>query len=130
MKKRAKIMIEIDLDPVEGWGHEADDHVRAIQQYLERTIPHYNPTVSLIDNGAAKDTLCIAGLHPYITKNRLAVVKCLRAASFMSVSEALDLVKKAEGQEVNLNIAGLNPGTDLDQMVEELTAAGYHAFTR
>ena len=45
-RKRARIVVEVDLDPVPGWGNTADDYRALIQRQLSDTIPHYNPVVS------------------------------------------------------------------------------------
>jgi len=46
--KRSVIEVKIRLDGVLGWGHDPQDHVKLIQQYLDNTIPHYKPEVLLI----------------------------------------------------------------------------------
>lgn len=47
---RAKILVEIDTDMVPGWGFHPEDYVRHIQRYLDQTIPHYNPKVTLCED--------------------------------------------------------------------------------
>lgn len=49
MRKRSVIQVKILLDPVPGWGHEPEDHVKHVQKWLEETIPHYKPEVRLLD---------------------------------------------------------------------------------
>lgn len=46
--KCSVIEVKIRLDPVSGWGHEPEDHVRYIQQILKETISHYEPEVKLL----------------------------------------------------------------------------------
>lgn len=52
-RQRAVIAVEVDLDPVPGWGNDAEDYAAAIRQWADNAIPHYNPTVEVIDNGGA-----------------------------------------------------------------------------
>lgn len=46
-RTRTRIFVEIDLDPVPGWGHNPTDHVQYVTDLLERSVPHYHPTVEL-----------------------------------------------------------------------------------
>lgn len=46
MKKiRIKISVEVNLDPVSGWGNNPDDFVKDIQFRLDQAYPHYEPKV-------------------------------------------------------------------------------------
>jgi hypothetical protein len=45
LKQRAVYIVEINLDPVPGWGHQPEDHVRLIHDALEDRIGHYLPSV-------------------------------------------------------------------------------------
>jgi hypothetical protein len=47
-RERIKILVEVDTDPIPGWGHDPNDYVKHIEQALNRTIPHYNPVVTLL----------------------------------------------------------------------------------
>lgn len=44
---RVQILVEVDLDPVMGWGHEVQDYVDWIQHDLTSRIPHYHPKVTV-----------------------------------------------------------------------------------
>jgi hypothetical protein len=46
-RDRIQILVEVDTDPVPGWGYDPNDYVRHIQHHLNQTIPHYNPVVIL-----------------------------------------------------------------------------------
>ena len=128
-KQRAQIMIEIDLDPVEGWGHDADDHIKALQHYLERTTPHYNPTVSLISDGSEPTKVCIKGLvHAKVYNSKIYAIKAVRSAISMSLLDAKNLVEDAERGEIWLDSIDMYPNTDLDALVNGLVAAGYNAY--
>lgn len=48
-KRRSRLLVEIDLDPVPGWGNEPEDHVRLVQRLLDDAVSHYNPTVRRVD---------------------------------------------------------------------------------
>lgn len=40
--------VKIMLDSVPGWGHVPDDHVRMLQDYLNKIVPHYKPEVKFV----------------------------------------------------------------------------------
>lgn len=46
-RERIKLIVEVDCDPVPGWGNDPQDYVKHIERLLEQTIPHYNPVVTL-----------------------------------------------------------------------------------
>jgi hypothetical protein len=46
--KKSVIEVKIRLDPIPGWGHEPDDHVKHIQHLLDQTVKHYKPEVKYI----------------------------------------------------------------------------------
>lgn len=46
-KRRSRLIVQIDLDPVPGWGHAADDHRALVQGLLDEAVPHYNPSVKV-----------------------------------------------------------------------------------
>ena len=46
--KKSVIEVKIRLDPVPGWGHDPQDHVKHIEHLLNQTIPHYKPEVKLL----------------------------------------------------------------------------------
>lgn len=46
-RRRSRLIVEIDLDPVPGWGHTEDDHVALLAQILRNAVPHYSPTVTV-----------------------------------------------------------------------------------
>ena len=45
---RIKILVEVDTDQVPGWGYDPEDYVKHIRSHLDRSIPHYNPVVTLL----------------------------------------------------------------------------------
>ena len=47
-KSQSVIEVKIDLDPVYGWGNDPADHVKFLQDELNRRIPWYNPKVRLL----------------------------------------------------------------------------------
>ncbi len=51
-KRRITITVEVDLDPVPGWGNDPDDFRRMIESDLKRSIPHYHPVVAVGENPA------------------------------------------------------------------------------
>jgi hypothetical protein len=46
-RKRARLVVEVDLDPVPGWGHSVDDWQRHLQRHLNDAAGHYHPTVTV-----------------------------------------------------------------------------------
>lgn len=42
---RARIVVEVNLDPVPGWGNNVQDWVNHVQGLMDRTVKHYNPEV-------------------------------------------------------------------------------------
>jgi hypothetical protein len=44
-RQRSRLVVEIDLDPVPGWGNTADDHRALVQRLLDDAVRHYHPTV-------------------------------------------------------------------------------------
>lgn len=48
-RKRIKILVEVDLDPVPGLFNKPEDWVKFIRRDLEDNTGHYNPTVKLLD---------------------------------------------------------------------------------
>jgi len=47
-KKVTAIEVRIEQDALEGWGHEAVDHVKYLEHMLSQSIPHYHPEVRFI----------------------------------------------------------------------------------
>lgn len=45
-RKRTRLIVEVDLDPVPGWGNTPEDYRALTQRLLDDAIDHYNPTVS------------------------------------------------------------------------------------
>lgn len=54
-RRRSRLQVELDLDPVPGWGNHPDHHRALVQRLLDDAIPHYNPTVALIATDGAPD---------------------------------------------------------------------------
>lgn len=46
-KRRARIIVEVDLDPVPGWGNDPEDYATLIRNQLADSIPHYHPSVTV-----------------------------------------------------------------------------------
>ena len=46
-RKRIKLVVEVDLDPVPGAFHTKEDACFRIQQLLMNAIPHYDPATEL-----------------------------------------------------------------------------------
>ncbi len=47
-RTRIKLTVEIDLDPVYGAMHTAEDAETYVQIFLENTFSSYNPKVTLV----------------------------------------------------------------------------------
>lgn len=47
-QKRSRLLVEINLDPVPGWGNTAEDHRVAVQRMLDDSLGHYRPTVTIV----------------------------------------------------------------------------------
>jgi hypothetical protein len=47
-RERIQILIEVDLDPIPGWGNNPNDYVRLLERLLADRIPHYNPVVMFL----------------------------------------------------------------------------------
>ena len=45
--KKSVIEVRIRLDPIPGWGHEPEDHVKMLQSLLNSACPWYKPEVKL-----------------------------------------------------------------------------------
>lgn len=48
IKEFSVIEVKIRLDPIPGWGHQPEDHVKLLEQALKNSVAHYNPSVKLI----------------------------------------------------------------------------------
>jgi hypothetical protein len=46
-RKRSRLQVEIDLDPIPGWGNDPEDHRALVQRLLNDAVSHYNPTVTI-----------------------------------------------------------------------------------
>ena len=47
-RERIQILVEVDTDPVPGWGNDPNDYVKHLEYLLSQSIPHYNPVVTLL----------------------------------------------------------------------------------
>ncbi len=47
-RDKAIILVEVEMDPVPGWGNDHEDYVNHIQHLLDQTIPHYHPIVTFL----------------------------------------------------------------------------------
>jgi hypothetical protein len=45
--KRVTLLVEVNLDPVPGWGNSAEDFRAYLQRNLDDGIGHYHPTVTV-----------------------------------------------------------------------------------
>lgn len=48
-RRRVKLEVELDLDPVPGTFHDEESAREQVEAMLRRTVPHYNPTVLIND---------------------------------------------------------------------------------
>jgi hypothetical protein len=46
-KRRIRLTVEVNLDPVPGWGNVAEDYRALTQRLLDDAIGHYKPTVTI-----------------------------------------------------------------------------------
>jgi len=46
-KRRIRLVVEVTLDPVPGWGNGPEDYRALTQRLLDNAIPHYKPTVTI-----------------------------------------------------------------------------------
>lgn len=46
-KYRVALTVEVDIDPVPGWGDNADDWQRHVQRFMDESVSHYNPVVTI-----------------------------------------------------------------------------------
>lgn len=65
-RTRIQILVEVNTDPVPGWGNDPQDYVNHIQHHLNQTIPHYTPEVRLLDK-----TEFVGTYHPQPTDDRI-----------------------------------------------------------
>lgn len=63
-RERVEITVQVDLDPVPGTFHTAEDAQRQVGRILSDAIPHYNPQVMLGSHGNA----CCACSSPSVDK--------------------------------------------------------------
>jgi hypothetical protein len=56
-KRRIRLVVEVNLDPVPGWGNVAEDYRALTQRLLDDAIGHYKPTVTLTANDAENEAL-------------------------------------------------------------------------
>ena len=45
---KSVIEVRIRIDPVPGWGHDPQDHVKHLEKLLNSTVGHYKPEVRFI----------------------------------------------------------------------------------
>lgn len=46
-RERVKLTVEVDLDPVPGWGNCAEDWQKMITRTLDDMAGHYHPVVTI-----------------------------------------------------------------------------------
>ena len=46
-KRRIRLVVEVSLDPVPGWGNDPEDYRALTQRLLDDAIGHYNPVVTI-----------------------------------------------------------------------------------
>jgi hypothetical protein len=44
---RIRLVVEVNLDPVPGWGNDPEDYRALTQRLLDDAIGHYKPTVTI-----------------------------------------------------------------------------------
>lgn len=44
------VVVEVDLDPVPGWGNDPQDFADAIQRHLDDSCPWYHPKARVLHN--------------------------------------------------------------------------------
>ena len=44
-RRRVRLVVEVDLDPVPGWGNDPEHYVALTQRLLSDAINHYHPVV-------------------------------------------------------------------------------------
>lgn len=49
---RSRLIVEIDLDPVPGWGTRPSDHQSLVQRLLDNAVGHYHPTVTIAEESS------------------------------------------------------------------------------
>ena len=45
---KSVIEIRIRIDPVPGWGHDPQDHIKMLESFLMNSVPHYKPEVHFL----------------------------------------------------------------------------------
>ena len=45
--RRIRLIVEVNLDPVPGWGNDPEDYRALTQRLLDDSIGHYKPTVTI-----------------------------------------------------------------------------------
>lgn len=48
-RKRVRILVEMDLDPVPGAYNTPEDCAERVQAHLKRITPHYHPTATFVE---------------------------------------------------------------------------------
>lgn len=46
-RTRTRLVVEVDLDPIPGWGNWPDDWRAMLQRHLDDVAPHYHPMVTV-----------------------------------------------------------------------------------
>lgn len=59
----ALILVEVELDPISGWGNKPEDFVELTQNALDDRVGHYFPKVTLLARGL-RDTKYRKGKRP------------------------------------------------------------------
>jgi hypothetical protein len=57
---RSRLVVEIRLDPVPGWGNTPEDHRVLVQRLLEDAVGHYQPTVTIAPVAPVVEPLTVA----------------------------------------------------------------------
>lgn len=61
-RRRSRLVVTIELDPVPGWGNSPADHVALVQRTLDGIVGHYRPMVD-IDERECDDPRCTLCCH-------------------------------------------------------------------
>ena len=48
--KRVRLVVDVNLDPVPGWGNHVEDFRDAVQRHLDNVMGHYRPRVTIAED--------------------------------------------------------------------------------
>ena len=100
-RKQSVIEVKILLDPVPGWGHEAEDHVKLIQQTLDSQVKHYKPEVRLLRTEIREDVLLAETTGDPLDLKGLALLVEARDFRLRLITESIKVVQKCRTEELD-----------------------------